>query len=870
MPFPWQWHTSARERRWSNCVQHRSSSVLVALILVTLHIACSERRDPNIAFDHALQTLNSGRPDKADKEAQEGYARFHTLSPEWAWKFDILRARAIYRQGKYDEVITALEAESGEPPTFELKIRKKWVEGYAYASLYKFSAAEREFNEANDLCGSTLSSPCTDVVAATAEMEMQQGHYAAAYPLFERELAAAKAAGDQSREPKALLDLSWSAEEQTHFDEALDWASGARKISVSRGLTSVAEKALGNMAWAYYKLGDWEKAREMFTDARGEAERLGDVADQIKWITNAAYIDMDQGGLKRAETSFKQSLDLARKINSREDIINSLIALAFVSEQTGKLDDAKRYSNEALGMAQADKNRRDVVYPLLVEGRIAARQKGTDIADADFREVAKSADTPVFLKWEAERSLARLYEDEKKFAAADQQYRTALTTFEAARCDLHERVDSRLPFLSNAARIYEDYIHFLVARGKTNDALQVADYARARTLAEGLGRPCKAVFAPDPLNATEVARRAGGTIFFYALGQEHAYLWVITPNDVRMFPLSANQSEIDAAIERYRKKLEGPPEILEVSNDGDALYQLLVAPAQNFLKEALARNNNVFIVPDGSLNSLNFETLVPRPKHYWIEDVTIVNSPSLRLLPHAQNRQVKLSGKLLLIGDPVAPEPGPDNAYPKLPNAETQIQSVEKYFPGERRKVETRNQASPAAYLNSHPEQFSYIHFVAHGTASRLSPLDSAIILSSNPTSGSPGSGNPGSGNPPSAAGQDESFKLYARDIISTHRLQSQLVTISACYSAGKRTYSGEGLVGLSWAFLRAGSHNVIAALWDVSDTSAPQILDAFYSELNKGKSPGAALRAAKLSSLRSAAFHSPFYWASFQLYTGS
>ena len=97
--------------------------------------------------------------------------------------------------------------------------------------------------------------------------------------------------------------------------------------------------------------------------------------------------------------------------------------------------------------------------------------------------------------------------------------------------------------------------------------------------------------------------------------------------------------------------------------------------------------------------------------------------------------------------------------------------------------------------------------------------------------------------------------------------MRADLVTISACYSAGERSYSGEGLVGLSWAFLRAGSHNVVAALWDVSDASTVQLMDKFYDELNKGASPGAALRNAKLLLLRGKEFHNPFYWAPFQLY---
>ena len=74
----------------------------------------------------------------------------------------------------------------------------------------------------------------------------------------------------------------------------------------------------------------------------------------------------------------------------------------------------------------------------------------------------------------------------------------------------------------------------------------------------------------------------------------------------------------------------------------------------------------------------------------------------------------------------------------------------------------------------------------------------------------------------------EDSFKLYAREIMQ-HPIDAQLVTIAACYGGGTRSYAGEGLVGLSWAFLRAGAHNVIGALWEVSDESAPRLMDGLY-----------------------------------------
>ena len=876
----------------------------MTILAIAFLCGCSGHRDPRAAFDRAWNTFRHGDLQRAEKEAKEGYDDFHGSSPEYAWKFTILRARILYARGRYEEVLRLLSSEHTVLPPGELVVQKYRFEGMAYTSLRLFPEAERSFGDAERVCASANYEPCADVLNARGMLQMARGNYAQGQGFFERVLTFAHVSGDAVWEAETLLNLSWAADEQTHYDEALDWAGSAANISLSRGAPDISQKALGNMGWAYYKLGDLEKAEGMFVEAKDQAERIGEIASEAGWLTDAGYAYMDSGDPPHAEGSFQQSLALARKIKSPEDIMDSLTALSFVLEQTGKFDDAKRYADEALAMARVSGNAEDVVYPLLVEGRLAARQHDTAAAQAAFQQVAQSSDTPVFLKWEAERSLARLYEDENHPDSADREYRTALSTFEGARCGLHERVDSRLPFLSNAARIYEDYIHFLVARGRTNDALQVADYTRARTLAEGLGRACKPTFAPDPLNAPEIARRAGGTILFYALGQEHSYLWAITPHQAKIFPLTANQSEIDAAVQSYRKKLEGPPEILEASNDGSMLYQMLVEPAQDFLKKeaegsgsvrskgscgareiprpagenaglrndalqlcaeskvklthyrAAAKNSHVFIIPDGGLNSLNFETLLPQPKRYWIEDVTVVNAASLRLLPASRGNHGNLAGELLVVGNPVAPDAGPDNPYPELPNAAAQMENIEKYFPGERQNVFARQQASPAAYLSSQPDRFSYIHFVAHGTASRMNPLDSAIILSREPASNA-------------ATGQDDSFKLYARDII-THPLRAQLVTISACYSTGKRTYSGEGLVGLSWAFLRAGAHNVIGALWEVSDASTARLMDRLYDEMKRGQPPDAALRSAKLSLLHSEdAVHRPFYWAPFQLYTG-
>ena len=199
---------------------------------------------------------------------------------------------------------------------------------------------------------------------------------------------------------------------------------------------------------------------------------------------------------------------------------------------------------------------------------------------------------------------------------------------------------------------------------------------------------------------------------------------------------------------------------------------------------------------------------------------------------------------MLLLGDSVSPSA----EFPSLPLSGFEIDRVQSHFTKDRVSVVAGQQATPARYLSGNPAQYSYIHFVSHAVANRIVPLDSAIVLSK-------------------SSADENSFKLYARDIIQ-RPINANLVTISACYGNGTRFYAGEGLVGLSWAFLRAGAQRVIGALWEVSDESTPRLMDDLYKGIEEGNSPAVSLRKAKLALLHSQSrFSLPFYWATFQIY---
>jgi CHAT domain-containing protein len=361
-----------------------------------------------------------------------------------------------------------------------------------------------------------------------------------------------------------------------------------------------------------------------------------------------------------------------------------------------------------------------------------------------------------------------------------------------------------------------------------------------------LSRPEQKKQSSQILNARSIAARLQGTILVYSLRPKVSYLWAITPASQQFYQIAGSET-ILPLIQSHTKMILASKDLLsQITVPGRNLYDDLVGPAQGLIK----KGSKVFIVGDEALSGLNFETLQTpgEDSHYWIEDVTITNAKSLQLLSVKQAEGPRYGDRsILLMGDPVYRK----DEYAELPKASTEIKDVASHFSSNHRTIFTGAEASPEAYQISGAGQFSYIHFVAHGTANMTVPLDSAVVLSRN---------------------RDDAtvYKLYARDILKQN-LNADLVTVSACNGSGVRNYSGEGLVGLAWAFLRAGAHHVIGAMWEVSDVSTPQLMDHLYSELARGSEPDVALRSAKLAMIHSdGVFRKPLYWAAFQLYSGA
>ena len=810
------------------------------------------RRNPQLSPATAYEKIHAeflqGNLGVAELDSEQARKRFSKRNRSWDIKFRLLEAEILTYQGASQRVVQLLQ--DYHPNSFasaDIEIKRQLLLSLAHNRLNQATESNHELQTAQQLSIEDNSALQGEVLQTEGLIAFHRDQLPIASDSFQRSLEFARRHGDTFLETSDLLNLGTVSLRSEEYDEALGRFERASNIARVAGERLALELALGNAGWAYYKLGDFDRSLFDFQQAEQQARELGSVHDQIVWSTNTGLSFYRLGDMNSAESNYRRALRAAEILNDKELIAGTHTELGLLFFQRRQFDLAEQQSVQALQAARAWGGQSEIVEALFLQGLLASRKNSGADATRQLLQVYRDPVTMPSLRDEVENAIAKYHARVHDTRVAERWFKKSVATFEEQRSSLKDD-EMKLPFFANADALYKDYAQFLIDSHRSRDALQLLDRGRALTLEEGLRTQVNRThpMRQGPVDAQEVARKLNATILFYALSPDRSYLWAIDSHHTRLFSLP-RQLEIDSHVKRYQAAiLRSSDPIRENNEDGRYLFKVLIAP----VAATLSKGAKVILIADGSLDQLNFESLLVPGKagvHYWIEDATVVNTNAIRLTSGLDSQEAgEDQNRMLLIGDPISP----GNDYPKLLNAEAEIQGINKHFPRNQEVVVTRASAVPAAYIEGQPGHFAYIHFVAHGTASRLSPLDSAVILSA-------------------PSGHPDSFKLYARDIVQ-QPLHARLVTISTCYGSGLRAYAGEGLVGLSWAFLRAGAHNVIGTLWEASDAASPQLMDQLYGQIQAGKPPDAALRTAKLSLIHSqSVYRKPLYWAPFQLYAG-
>ena len=177
-----------------------------------------------------------------------------------------------------------------------------------------------------------------------------------------------------------------------------------------------------------------------------------------------------------------------------------------------------------------------------------------------------------------------------------------------------------------------------------------------------------------------------------------------------------------------------------------------------------------------------------------------------------------------------------------------EINDIGSLFPSAERKVFLGADANEKNVKGEKLDAFRYVHFATHGIVDEEKPARSGVILSLK--------GN-----------EKEDGVLQVTEIMRL-KLNADLVTLSACRTGLGRVVGGEGVLGLTRAFIYAGSHSVVASLWNVNDTATAELMKSFYANLKKGEPKDEALRQAKLTLLKGkqTTWRHPYYWAPFVL----
>jgi CHAT domain-containing protein len=789
----------------------------VALLLVAFVFTGARQQNgaPQELYAEARLAFDRGELGRAIQLGKDGQRQFGD-DQKWRELFTIVLAESLGRS-KIDDALTELRlAPRSRDP--EASVRLEMAYGFV-------RDGESKYAKADEIAATVMPSLRPEIAVRRAGSAMRRDDADA----MERFVREAIEHVDPVAQPfvyaNARLAQANTAMKRGDYQEAVERFDRVLRFAHVVGAKGPASITAGNRGYAYLRLGDTQEALSGFEEAQQMAKELGNAAVQATWLANIAGVYIAQQQFERALHYAQESVAVAETLGEAGRIALTLSNLAQVEIELGRYADARKHNEQALELYRHVDLPSEQQFALLNQARIDGATGAPDAALKDLARLAASKDLP--LRWNAQAIMARIYRAQGQPGEAERMYKAALDTGDQARVDSKFDNTYLFAFEANLIRFYDEWITLLLESRRVEDALLVAERSRARTLRQDAAQET----LPPP---SAVARAHDATILYYWLMPQRSLLWVVTAHGTSVVELLPGPV-IEKEVEAYRSEILRAITTEASSARGARLFQMLIAPAVPAI-----RSPRVVVIADAALGGMNLEALVvqkPKP-HYWIEDVTLSYAPSLHLLQVPPFGGSLRNARVLVMGD--VPDQGAD--FPHLARAGAEVELVAKHFDRRRSLVLTGADATPSAYLTSDLRSYPLIHFAAHSTANVHSPLESSVILA-------------------------QGGRLTGHAIVAAP-LAAELVTLSSCNSAGRRSYAGEGLVGLAWAFLDAGAHRVVAAQWEVSDWSTPKLMDHMYAALARGSDPAVALREAKLALVHSnSVYNRPFYWAPFILY---
>ncbi len=490
---------------------------------------------------------------------------------------------------------------------------------------------------------------------------------------------------------------------------------------------------------------------------------------------------------------------------------------------------------------------------------------------------------------------------------AEKSLREAIAVRESLRARLGSDDTNKVSIADTAisTQSYRNLQRVLIAQNNPAAALEISERGRARAFVELLAQRLSpsglqddtprqtSIESPSIQQIQQIASQQNATLVQYSIVRGELYIWVVQPKGEIAFRSvdlgtldtsladAAQGANIAAATGSIRggesqdialtSFVRGTRQDVGVSepdtsannsiaaNSNSASsrlknrrlqqsYQLLIEPIADLLPKN--PESHVIFIPQGPLFLIPFPALQDEQGKYLIEKHTILTAPSIQVLNLTRQARQRLQpatrSDMLIVGNPTMPSlqlnPNqPPAPLAPLPGAEQEALAIAELLDTQ---AIIGNAATEAAIVQQLPQARS-IHLATHGLLDEVQSLNlgipGAIAL---------------------APGNSQDGLLTSSEILNLN-LNAELVVLSAC-DTGQGKITGDGVIGLSRAFISAGVPSVVVSLWAVPDAPTASLMTEFYRQMQLHPDKAQALRSAMLTTMQQ--HPEPKDWAAFTL----
>lgn len=585
----------------------------------------------------------------------------------------------------------------------------------------------------------------------------------------------------------------------------------------------------------YLRQGNLAEAERALHNSISICERSNRHFCQGVPYDNLGHVYRQMGRYAEAEACYQLAREISKELANRRDEAEAAFGLGMLKKQSGASTEALAYFDEALAAAEAGNDYELAVQVHMNRAELYEHLGHLDAALGETErvvEIVESLRANILLPEDRVRMTAarvEAYEQcvrrllriqqqtmhhhdasrvARAFRYAEMSKSRALIEMLAGR---PVRPPAKVPqsWLDEQARLRQS-LHELYRDPHANTAQIGKLEARLNQLRERIrlrDAEFRSFDTVDPLTLEDVQSRLAddaALLEYFAAGDE-LLAFVVTSDAAELVSLPLKMSELRRAFVQVDGRFGpvhgvalgahqrlNPPWLL------NKLHQRLIEP----IAPMIASAQTLCIVPHGLLHHIPFHALYQRDDSsgamHFLADVgeqprNIIYAPSATVLfAYCQDKPTSRQRGCLALGY--------DNAV--LIHAEMEARRVADIVGG---KCKVGAAATRETLLRG-GARYRYIHIACHGWFNATWPMASALAMADG--------------------------ELDVSDVLQQMRLDAELVSLSACETGRSEVLKGDELIGLTRAFLYAGTPSVAVSQWLMDDLSSRILMVHFYQTL--------------------------------------